>query len=157
MDFKQFDIRSAADEAKFCRLVHPFTKAPLMDGDEEVGFMVIGRSSRKGQAALKKVEKTANTRKGGTAEENNHQEWVATAAAFIVDSVGLEFDGKPVGSDKAQIKAVLDATFPEFRAKQEDELDDPSDLEAARMRLLNAPFAFQVLQFAARQDNFLGE
>lgn len=153
MDFAQFDVREAADEGAFCQLVHPSTRTPLEDGDgQPVGFVVRGNASRKAQDALARARKTAKA-KIETANDL-HENEVKMALALIVEARNIDFGGKPVGSDRDLIKKVLDTTFPELRARDDDERAEGED---GGLDLLNRPFANQVLRFAARQDNFLGE
>jgi hypothetical protein len=152
MEFSSFDVRSAAEEAAFCALVHPQTREPLMDGDEEVGFVVLGRASLKAQEKLKKVQKAEGSRAKLAPEEEAHVAAVATAMALIVEARNISYAGKEVGSNRELIKAVLETTFPEFRSKtlEDDGVDEP-------FALVNAPFAFQVNTFSSRQENFLGK
>lgn len=147
MDFSQFDARSAAEEGAFCQLVNPTTRELLFDGDEPVGFMVRGAASREAQTRLAKA-RNAGKRKIETANDL-HEAEVRTALCYIIEARNIDMDGKPVNSDKTLLRKVLDATFPEIRANDDD--------EEGGIDLVNRPFARQVNEFASRQDNFLGE
>ena len=158
MDFSQFNIRDAAEDGAFCHLVHPKTFQPLYDDDgAEVGFNVRGNASRSAQQALAKARKDGKT--NVQSADDLHQAEIKTALALIIDAVNIDVpdkDGKnvPAGSDKGLIRKALDMTFPELRAREDDEKTD--DYEGG-MDLINKPFANQVIRFAARQDNYLGE
>lgn len=151
MEFSNFDVRSAADRGAFMQLHHPQTDEPLFDSDgQAVGFVTRGIAAREGAEEIVKARKAATS--AGNAHEI-HESEIKVAMACIIEARNIDWNGEAVGKNMNLIRKVLDSTFPEVRFQQEDEVKPGQEPD---FDYLNNPFAKQVVRFAGRQSNFLG-
>lgn len=156
MDFSKRDTR-AIDEARELHLRDPSTGEPIMDEGRPCLALVRPVASRSVQAEIKadlraRVAKAKGTKgkdEDARALEDIHQDMVKSAARLIAGFRNIEWNGVPATAEHAPL--ILDCNFislPHLLAK-DDERNDGTWRKPS--------FAQQVLDFAADEENWLGE
>lgn len=174
MDFAAFNERKSAEKGLFVVLNHPYEDEPTPLGED--GFFVRGAASETYQAALAEEmfsEVEADIEEGDSAEKIKksletmaHEKDVDAALKLIISAnPEMQYDGKPVGSDPEQIRAVLNCTFPEMRVATDDDGKpkmrtvtgkDGEKIEIPQFEQANKTFAAQVIQAAGKRSAFFG-
>lgn len=150
MDLSVYDARGRAEKGEFMQLRDPFIDKPIEAPDgKHPGFVVRGLASRSAQrrlgAMLAKMKETDEDGEDGESPlEKAHEALVDQAMDYIVEARNLEVDGEPVKTE-AQIRRVLDMTFPQMSRTDDD-----------KWELVNKTFAQQVIEFAEDQAHFFG-
>lgn len=151
MDFSKYDARSRAESGFPFPILDPVTREPITDGKTDARFFIRGWVSETVQAA---TIKAARAGLFDTAEDRArktiafaHEQAVRSALPYVAGFEGVERDGEPLPADEAGITWLLNLFLPEFGP-------DPDD--KTRIRMVNYPFAFQVLDRAAEVKALLG-
>lgn len=152
MDLFAYDARGRAEKGEFMQLRDPITNEPIDAKDgKHPGFVVRGLASRSAQrrfgamlAKMKDEQEAADDTEGESPLEKAHEALIEQAMDYIVEPRNLEVDGEPVKTE-AQIRRVLDMTFPQMSRTDDD-----------KWEVVNKTFAQQVIEFAEDQAHFFG-
>lgn len=160
MDFGKFDRRSAADAGARMVLRNPDTAEPMGEGDDAPVAIVRGYASRTAQQRLRDMTKKKPKGRDAASMEDFHRSLIDTAMVYLIGMDNVEIDGAPV-TDDAGYRKVLDMTFPEMRAKVDEDgevimREGKGGEMVPDFEPLNKPFASQIIEFASEMGNFSG-
>ena len=148
MDFSNIDPVAASEAGTFVHLVHPFTRKPLGEGEDKVGFLVRGVAAPSVQSRLLDLSRQDEEQVDADNKlmlSRLHERWVEGALPYIIRAEGIEMGGRPVSSEQ-QYREVLLKSFPDF------EVGDDGKLSTR-----NYPFARQIIDVAEDGSHFFGE
>lgn len=167
MDLSAFNGRKRAEEGVFVPLCHPYTGEPIGNGEDAPGFLVRGSASRSVQSKLAELQKEAEKASGGDDEEavmeSLHKTMIDSAMKYIIAPRNIENEGKAVETE-AEIRAVLDMTFPEMKVVTDDngapvmtqgKDEDGNTVDIPKFEMANQTFARQVITAAEDGARFL--
>jgi hypothetical protein len=98
MDFSKLETRGASEVGAFLHLVHPAHKTRLFDAaGEPVGIYLRGTES----TTVRKLARKAAKRAAQSTDDDVGHDFLA---ALVIRFVGVERDGKLLGTDDADIR-----------------------------------------------------
>lgn len=147
MDLKQFDQRGAAEKGSAFILLDPDTNEPIVDDSGAAEIILRGAASKSVQERLRQtqIELMNSDEDQAVVMEDVHQGMIDAALPFVIGFNNVEIGGVTLTGSEEDVRRFLDMTFPRMGV---DEDGNP--------KLMNNPFAKQVIDNASNYSAFLG-
>lgn len=168
MDISAYNTRQAAEDGVLVTLCDPYTGKVLEDG---AGFMVRGIAARSVQQRLAEAQLAAKQAAQDPDDnmdavlERLHAGQIEAAMKYIIEARNLTNGDKEVKTE-ADIRAVLDMTFPDMQIEKDAngkplstivKGKDGKEMSVPQFEVVNKTFAAQVIEAAEDQRAFLSK